>query len=101
MIYLDNAATTYPKPECVYKALDKANREMAFNAGRGSYKKAREISEKIDETRQLLADIIKTKKENVIFKGSSTSALNNIILGLSWNEGDNIYIYHHLNTTQS
>lgn len=92
MIYLDNAATTYPKPECVYKALDKANREMAFNAGRGSYKKAREISEKIDETRQLLADIVKTKKENVIFKGSSTNALNNIILGLSWNEGDNIYI---------
>lgn len=32
MIYLDNAATTYPKPECVYKALDKANREMAFNS---------------------------------------------------------------------
>ncbi len=32
MIYLDNAATTYPKPECVYQALDKANREMAFNS---------------------------------------------------------------------
>lgn len=92
MIYLDNAATTFPKPECVYKALDKANREMAFNAGRGSYKKARELSIKIDETRQKLADIVKTDKNNVIFKTSSTSALNNIIFGLSWNIGDNIYV---------
>ena len=92
MIYLDNAATTYPKPECVYEAVDKANREMAFNSGRGSYKKAKEVSIKIDETRELLAEIIKTNKNNVIFKTSSTSALNNIILGLEWNEGDNVYI---------
>jgi len=92
MIYLDNAATTYPKPECVYKITDKANREMAFNSGRGSYRKAKEVSTKIDETRQLLADIVKTNKNNVIFKPSSTGALNNIILGLDWNEGDNIYI---------
>ena len=92
MIYLDNAATTYPKPESVYKALDVANREMAFNSGRGSYKKARELSAKIDETRQLLANIVKTDKNNVIFKNSSTSALNNIILGLEWNNGDNVYI---------
>lgn len=55
MIYLDNAATTYPKPECVYEILDKANREMAFNAGRGSYKKARELSSKIDETRRTIS----------------------------------------------
>lgn len=92
MIYLDNAATTYPKPECVYEMLNKANREMGFNAGRGSYKKARELSIKIDETRQLLADFIKTDKNNVIFKTSSTSALNNIILGLDWKDGDNVYI---------
>lgn len=44
MIYLDNAATTYPKPESVYDAMDRANRELCVNAGRGSYKKAREAS---------------------------------------------------------
>ena len=92
MIYFDNAATTYPKPECVYKAIDKANREMAFNAGRGSYKKAKSASMIIDETRGLLADLVKTDKNNVIFKTSSTSALNNILLGLEWNKGDNIYV---------
>lgn len=92
MIYLDNAATTFPKPECVYKAIDNANRQMAFNAGRGSYKEAKSVSSMIDETRELLADIIQTNKNNIIFKTSSTSALNNIILGLEWNESDNIYI---------
>ena len=92
MIYLDNAATTYPKPECVYKAIDKANRQMAFNSGRGSYKKAKDVSIIIDKTRESLANIIKSDKNNVIFKTSSTSALNNILLGLDWKEGDNIYI---------
>ena len=44
MIYLDNAATTFPKPERVYTALETANRELSFNAGRGSYKAARAAS---------------------------------------------------------
>lgn len=43
MTYLDNAATTYPKPEAVYKAMDEVNRN-AVNAGRGAYKKAHEIA---------------------------------------------------------
>ena len=44
MIYLDNAATTFPKPESVYLAMDKMNREGAVNAGRGAYKLAQEAS---------------------------------------------------------
>ena len=36
-IYLDNAATTYPKPEVVYLTMDKFLREECVNAGRGSY----------------------------------------------------------------
>ena len=92
MIYFDNAATTFPKPEGVYEALNNANRELAFNAGRGSYNKAKEASAKIDETRELLANIIKANKENVVFKTSATTALNNIILGLEWTSGDNVYI---------
>ena len=39
-IYLDNAATTFPKPEEVYVAMDNLNRTGAVNAGRGSYKLA-------------------------------------------------------------
>lgn len=33
--YFDNAATTFPKHENVYKAMDEANRDYAVNAGRG------------------------------------------------------------------
>lgn len=40
-IYLDNAATTYPKPEVVYQTMDRFLREECVNAGRGSYKLAR------------------------------------------------------------
>ena len=58
MIYLDNAATTFPKPECVYQAMDKANRELAFNAGRGSYKAARDAAAIIDETKSRIANIL-------------------------------------------
>ena len=50
MVYLDNAATTYPKQECVLKALDEANRN-AFNSGRGGYNVARHKTKIIDDVR--------------------------------------------------
>jgi len=91
MIYLDNAATTYPKPECVYKALDKANRN-AFNTGRGSYKVARELTKIIDITRSQILDLNNIKDGNVVFTASATQALNDIIFGVDIKEGDNVYI---------
>lgn len=92
MIYLDNAATTFPKPEEVYLALDKANREYGFNSGRGSYKKAKEISKIIDETREEIGAFVGIEKNKVIFSTSATEALNIIIFGLDWKEGDNVYV---------
>lgn len=93
MIYLDNAATTYPKPENVYKRLDYANRELAFNSGRGSYKKAKEVSEIIEDTRKIIANWVNQPDYNkVIFSTSSTESLNRIIFGIDWKEGDNVYI---------
>lgn len=91
MIYFDNAATTYPKPEEVYLALDRANRN-AFNSGRGGYKVAREVSKIIDTTRQAILDLNNIKTGKVIFTSSATNALNDIILGLDLKEGVNIYI---------
>ena len=40
MIYLDNAATTFPKPEEVYSMVDHIQRNLAVNVGRGSYQAA-------------------------------------------------------------
>lgn len=92
MIYFDNAATTFPKPEEVYDALNVANRELAFNAGRGSYKEAQRASKIIEETREGIASFVDSNKENVIFTTSSTEALNFIIFGLDFKEGDNVYV---------
>ena len=98
MIYLDNAATTFPKPEEVYTAMDKANRELAFNAGRGAYKKAIEAAELIDETKRLIKGLFHADESTaVVFTSSVTHALNQVIGGLTLNKGDTVYItpYEH------
>lgn len=92
MIYFDNAATTYPKPEEVYKALDNANRNLAFNAGRGEYKESTDAFKLIVDTRKKLASLINRKSSEVIFTASATESLNLIINGLGIEKGDNIYI---------
>ncbi len=92
MIYFDNAATTYPKPQCVYEALSEGAQKYMFNSGRGSYSAAQQTFKMIDETRQKLADLVRTEKRRVIFTSTATEALNNIINGLDLKEGDNVYI---------
>ena len=73
MIYLDNAATTYPKSESVYQALDEANRNYAFNAGRGSYAKARIATEIIDTTKKQVKGLVNAAvNSSVIFTPSIT-----------------------------
>lgn len=92
MIYLDNSATTYPKPECVYKKLDDMNRNHAFNAGRGSYKQSTEAMQIITNARKCIAEYAGTDDSRVIFTSSATESLNMIINGLDIKENDNIYV---------
>lgn len=91
MIYLDNAATTYPKPEEVYIALDKANRN-AFNTGRGSYKVARKASETKEDVRNKILKLNNIKNAKVIYTNSATTSLNDIIFGIELKNNDYIYI---------
>ena len=91
MIYLDNAATTFPKPECVYKRIEYASRN-AFNSGRGSYKVAREKIRIIEETRELILDLNHFLDCQVVFTSSATLALNQIIFGIDFNKGDFVYV---------
>ena len=98
MIYLDNAATTYPKPEKVYEVMDDWNRNKAVNAGRGDYKKAREASELIAQTKDLLRNLIHAEKNaDVIFSPSATIAANQIINGMRWESISTVYVspYEH------
>lgn len=92
VIYLDNAATTFPKPDEVYSTMDYYLRNKCVNAGRSSYKLARESNEIINETRKLIGDIIFEGEEKVVFTPSATIAFNQILGGLEWESIQNVYV---------
>lgn len=97
-IYLDNAATTFPKPEIVYEALDKANRELAVNAGRGSYALAKQASEVISDAKEEIKKLANADDvAEVVLTASATLACNQIFGGLDWNREDVVYVspYEH------
>ena len=98
MVYLDNAATTFPKPVVVYEAMDKMNREGAVNAGRGSYKLAQNASKLIEETKELIRRLIHVDiSAAVIFSPSITVAMNQIVNGLRLRDKAVVYLspYEH------
>jgi cysteine desulfurase family protein len=77
MIYLDNAATSWPKPEIVYKTMDAFLRTKGGNPGRGSNSMALAARETVEETRRLIARLINVSETNrVIFTLNCTDALN-------------------------
>lgn len=98
MVYLDNAATTFPKPESVYAAMDKMNREGAVNAGRGSYKLAQAASKLIVETKTKLRQLVHVDTSAaVVFSPSITIAINQIVNGLGLRPKAVVYVspYEH------
>lgn len=77
MIYLDNAATSFPKPESVYRAMDHFNRNIGANPGRSGYVTAREAGKIVSETRSLLAQLFHVKDSGqIVFTSNATEALN-------------------------
>lgn len=91
--YLDCAATTFPKPNCVYEAMDTVNRCLCVNAGRGSYELARMATEGIDALRQELLQVVNaTEEKQVIFTPSATMACNMILGGIALSERDRVYV---------
>lgn len=92
MAYFDNAATTYPKPECVYEYMDQFYRACGGNAGRGNYKQAENAGKLIMETRQLLQKLFHCPSKQVVFEATATISLNIIIQGNIEGGVQNIYI---------
>ena len=92
MAYFDNAATTFPKPEIVYSFMEKFYREVGGSFGRGNYFQANSAKKIVDETRNLLTEIISAGDKQVIFTPSATIALNMIIQGVIHGGAKNIYI---------
>ena len=83
MIYLDNAATSFPKPESVYRAIDHFNRYVGANPGRSSYAPAREADKIVSGTRGMLAQLFNVEEPSqIVFTSNATEALNLGLKGL-------------------
>lgn len=91
MVYFNNAATTYPKPAAVYKAMDEFYRNNAGSLGRGG-KEMKSAGALVADTRQLLKELLHTSQHEVIFTPTATLALNMIIQGLMKLPVKNVYI---------
>ena len=82
MIYLDNAATTMKKPQCVIDAVVAAMSHMG-NAGRGATSAALDASRVIYDTREKLSDLFNLQNPSrVAFTCNSTESLNTAIKGI-------------------
>lgn len=79
--YFDNAATTFPKPEIVYKTMDSFYRIQGGSSGRGQYKLSALSSKVIFECRENLKILLNAQNKGVIFTPSATIALNMVIQG--------------------
>ena len=90
--YFDNAATTFPKPECVYEFMNDFYRNCGGNAGRGTHGLAMTSGKLISETRTLIKELLYCQTKEVIFTPSATFALNMIIQGIIYSGAMNIYI---------
>lgn len=92
MIYLDNSATTYPKPMAVREAVSRAMREFGANPGRSGYAMSMRTTMAVYECRRAAAELFGASgPECVVFQPSCTYALNLVIKG-SLKSGDHVVV---------
>ncbi len=83
LIYLDNGATSYPKPDEVYTFMDSFYRSFGVNPGRSGYDLCIETGALVDTTRKMLTGFFNGNDPNrLCFSYNSTDALNLIIFGM-------------------
>lgn len=82
-IYMDNAATSWPKPECVYQAVDNFNRQIGASPGRGSHSRTVAAGQILLQTREDLAGLFNIEDSSrIVFTGNVTMAINIGLKGL-------------------
>ncbi len=83
MIYLDNAATTFPKPQNVISAVNNCLKKYSANPGRSSHKLSQKASEEIYLCRNKLSEFFGADSpENVVFTTNCTTAINMVLKGV-------------------
>ena len=92
MAYFDNAATTFPKPICVYESMDKYYRECGGSAGRGIHEYAKSTGKLAADTRNIIKELLHCPSKQVVFEPTATISLNIIIGGLIESGAKTVYI---------
>jgi cysteine desulfurase / selenocysteine lyase len=83
LIYLDNAATSFPKPEDTYVGMDRFYRQFGVNPGRSGYDLCIEAGQMLEQTRRMLTAFFNgTDWTRLVFSYNSTDALNLALFGL-------------------
>src|SRR5689334_15318973 len=82
-LYLDNAATSYPKPPCVLEAMAAYMTQVGGTAGRGNYAEARQGAKMIAACRRHVCEFINGESaDHVVFTLNTSDALNLAINGI-------------------
>lgn len=92
MAYFDNAATTFPKPECVYDYMNQYYRYNGGSYGRGENEFSGSAKGLVEKTRLSIQRLLHCPAKQIIFQPSATVSLNVIIQGVIANGAKNIYI---------
>ncbi len=94
MIYLDNAATSFPKPPQVIRAMTEALQEYGANPGRGGHQLALKAGRTVEKCREAAAALLGVPRaERVIFTRNCTESLNIAITGML-HKGDEVICSH-------
>ncbi|MBR3764076.1 MAG: aminotransferase class V-fold PLP-dependent enzyme [Clostridia bacterium] len=93
MIYLDNAATTFPKPPQVLRAMTGVMERFGANPGRGGHRLALQAGRVVEACREAAAALLGTSPERIIFTRCCTESLNLAILGFV-RPGDEVVCSH-------
>jgi selenocysteine lyase/cysteine desulfurase len=90
LIYLDNSATSFPKPEVVYKFMDEFYRKHGVSPGRSGFDAAIETEEIVFETRKMLCELFNGDDPNrLTFSYNASDSLNMLIQELA-EKGDHV-----------
>ncbi|MDI6809450.1 MAG: aminotransferase class V-fold PLP-dependent enzyme [Candidatus Eisenbacteria bacterium] len=90
LLYLDNASTSWPKPECMMDAMNKFTAEIGASSGRGAHRLAVESSRQVYLARKRAASLLGVKDESrIVFTLNATEALNLAIKGVL-RDGDHV-----------
>lgn len=89
-LYLDNAATSWPKPDCVYDAVDRYSRENGRAVGRGATDASLQLQQIVERCRHRAAELLGAgSKDELVFTFNCTDSLNTILHGTLRN-GDHV-----------